>query len=102
MLPTKIRCKSINHQSGAKVDDENLNKNFFFEENLNYIQVGKGYLEFDIRMRKIDNTNFIVANDNTIEVIRLPKIAFAYTIHSSRLSTSAGTKIEQNKFVGPF
>ena len=59
------RDYKLYHQSGAKVDDGNSNIKFFFGENLNYIQVGIGYLEFDIRIRKTDNTTFIVAADDT-------------------------------------
>ena len=91
----------IYHQSGANVDAENSQIKFYFGENHNFIQVGNGYLEFDIRIRKSDNANFIVANDNTNEVIRLVNNAFAYTIHDARISTSAGVEIEQNKYVGP-
>ena len=43
----------------------------------------------------------VVASDNTYEIIRLVKNAFAYTIHDARISTSAGIEIEQNKLVGP-
>ena len=90
----------IYHQSGAKRDDENSNFNFFFGENLNSLQVGNGHLEVDILTRKADNTNFIGNNDNTNEVIRLVNITFAYTNHDACNSTSAGTEIVQNKFVG--
>ena len=77
------------------------NLKFLFGETLNCLQVGNGYLEFDIRNRKADNNSFIVANDNTNEVIGLVKNAFALTIHDSTISTSAGTEMEQNKLVGP-
>ena len=30
----------------------------FFDENNNYHQIGNAYLEFDIRVRKNDTTNF--------------------------------------------
>ena len=41
------------HKPGAKIHDENSNIKFFFGENLNYIQVGTGFLEFDTRILKI-------------------------------------------------
>ena len=91
----------IYHQSGANVNAENSQIKFYFGENHNFIQVGNGYLEFDIRIRKNDKADFIVANDNTNEVIRLVNNAFAYTMHDARISTSAGVEIEQNKYVGP-
>ena len=73
----------------------------FPRENLNYIQVDNGHLEFEIKVTKADNTNFIVAADNTKEVLRLINKAFAFTIHDARISTSAGTEIEQNNIVAP-
>ena len=89
------------HQSGANVDAEKSQIKFYFGENHNFIQVGNGYLEFDIRVRRVNNANFIVADDNTNELIRLVNNAFAYTIHDARISSSAGVEIEQNKYVGP-
>ena len=91
----------IYHQSGANVDADNSQIKFYFGENHNFIQVGNGYLEFDIRVRKRNNAIFIVADNNTNEIIRLVNNAFAYTIHDARISTSAGVEIEQNKYVGP-
>ena len=38
------------HQHGAEVNDENQNIKFYFEENLNYIQIGSSYLEIDIEI----------------------------------------------------
>ena len=84
----------IYHQSGANVDNENSNVKLFFEENHNFIQVGNGYLEFDTKIRKADNTNFVNA-----EVIILVNNAFPNIYHDARISTSSGVKIEQNKFV---
>ena len=90
----------IYHQSGANVDAENSQIKFYFGENHNFIQVGNGYLEFDIRIRRDDGNPFtIVAPGN--DIIRLVNNAFAYTIHDARISTSAGVEIEQNKYVGP-
>ena len=51
-----------------------------FWRKYNYIRVGKGYSELDITNRKSDNTNFILADKNTNEVIRLVNITFACTI----------------------
>ena len=90
----------IYQQSGANVDAENSQIKFCFGENHNFIQVGNGYLEFDIRVRRVNNASFIVPNDNTNELLRLVNNAFAYTIHDARISTSSGVEIEQNKYVG--
>ena len=49
---TKRDFMKIYHQSGANVDAENSQIKFYFDENHNFIEVGNGYLEFDIRVRK--------------------------------------------------
>ena len=78
----------IYHQSGANVDAENSQIKFYFGENDNFIQVGNGYLDFDIRVRRADGNAFtIVAPGN--DVISIVNNAFAYTIHDARISTSA-------------
>ena len=67
----------------------------------NYIQKTKCNLEYKVRLRETDNSNSILANENTNEVIRIIKSAFVITFHDARISTSSGTEIEQNNFVGP-
>ena len=90
----------IYHQSAANVDAENSQIKFYFGENHNFIEVGKGYLEFDIRIRRAGGNAFtIVAPGN--DIIRLFNNAFAHTIHDARISTSAGVGIEQNNYVRP-
>ena len=91
---------TIYHQSGFDVNNENSNNNFYFGENHNFIQVGNGYLEFDIKTRKDNNDNFSITFPGH-DVIRLLNNASAYTLHDARISTSSGVEIEQNKFVGP-
>ena len=93
----------IYHQYGANVDAENSQIKFYFGENHNFIQVGNGYLEFDIRIRRVNGNAFRVpVNDgDQNDIVRLVNNAFAYTIHDARISTSAGVEIEQNKYVGP-
>ena len=85
----------IYHQHGAEVNNENQNINFYFGENLNYIQIGNAYLEIDIEVRKADRTNFAKAVE-----IRLVNNGLAYIFQEGRLSTSAGTEIEHNKNLG--
>ena len=100
--PIRRLFLKICHQIGQLVNDENQGSNFFCGENLNCIQEGKGFLEFDIKIRKADNTDLVVFNDVVSnEVVRLVKIAFDYTIHDARISISTGTEKELNKFVGP-
>ena len=63
--------------------------------------MGNGQLEFEIRVRTADNTNFIVASDKTNVGIRFFNNTLAFTIHDARVSTSSGTEIQQNKFIDP-
>ena len=90
----------IYHQSGADVNNENSIIKFCFGENHNFIQVGNGYLEFDIKVRKGNNYNLSISATGH-DINRLVNNAFAYTIHDARISISSGVEIEQNKFVGP-
>ena len=88
-------------QHGVEKNDDNQGVQFLFGQNLNSLQIGHAYLEVEIRDRKADITDFILASDNTNKVIRLVNNAFASTIHDARISTSFGTEIELNEFVGP-
>ena len=75
---------------------------FFPWEKPNSFQVGIGYLEFDLKVTKIDNTYFFVSSDViTNEVIRLVNSAFVFTLLVARNSTFSGTELEQNKNVDP-
>ena len=85
----------IYHQHGAEVNNENQNIEFYFEENLNYIQIGNAYLEIDIEVARDDGDNFADADE-----IRLVNNALAYVFQEGRLSTSAGTEVEHNKNLG--
>ena len=91
----------IYHQSGANVEAENSQINIYFGENHNFIQVGNGYLEFDIRVRRVNGIAFAIGLAPGGDITRLVNNAFAYTIHDARISSSAGVEIEQNKYVGP-
>ena len=91
----------IYHQSGANVDAENSQIKFYFGENHNFIQVGNGYLEFDIRVKRANGNAFAIGLAPGADIIRLVNNAFAYTIHDARISSAAGVEIEQNKYVGP-
>ena len=91
----------ICHQSGANVDAENSQIKVYFGENHNFNQVGNGYLEFDIRVRRANGNAFAIGLAPGGDIIRLVNNAFAYTIHDGRIASSAGVEIEQNKYVGP-
>ena len=55
---TKRDFIKIYHESGANNDAENSQIKFYFGENHNVIQVGNGYLEFDIRVRRANGYPF--------------------------------------------
>ena len=48
---------------------------FIFSENNNYHQIGNAFLEFDIKVRKNDTTNF-----HTEDPIRILSNAFAFVL----------------------
>ena len=48
----------IYHQQGAQLNQSDQNFEFIFGENNNYHQIGNGFLEFNITVRKSDTTNF--------------------------------------------
>ena len=91
----------IYHQSRANVDAENSQIKFYFGENHNFIQVGNGYLDFDMKVRRGHGNPFGIADPPGVDVIRVVNNAFAYTIHDARISSSSGVDMEQNKYVGP-
>ena len=55
---------------------------------------------FEVAVTFLTGYNFIVADDNTNEVIILVNNAIAFTLQEARISTSAATDIEQSKNVG--
>ena len=73
----------------------------FFGYNLNYIQIGHAYLDYEIGVRKADITIFMVSTDNTSGFIGLVNNPFNFTIHDAGVSTSSGIVLEQNSFVAP-
>ena len=85
----------VYHQQGAQLNQSDQNVEFIFGENNNYHQLGSAYLEFDITIRRNDGNNF-GAND----AIRLTNNGLAYVFKEARLSTTSGSDLEHNKFVG--
>ena len=89
------------HHQGAHLNDSNQDKDFFFCEINNYRQIGNGYLEFDITLRKNSSEfNKLDGDGNADEHIRFLNNAFAYALSTATLSTTAGEKLDQNKYVG--
>ena len=85
----------IYHQQGAQLNQSDQNIEFIFGENNNYHQIGNGYLEFNITVRKNDTANFHIENP-----LRLVNNAYAFCFKEGRLSTTIGSDIEHNKICG--
>ena len=85
----------IYHQQGAQLNQSDQNIELIFGENNNYHQIGNGYLEFHITVRKNDTTNFHIEDP-----IRLVNNGYAFCFKEARLSTTIGSDIEHNKFCG--
>ena len=85
----------IYHRQGDQLNQSDRNIEFIFGENNNYHQIGNAYLEFNITVRKNDDTNF--HNDDPV---RLVNNGFAFCFKEALLSTTIGSDIEINKFCG--
>ena len=81
------------HQQGTQLNQSDQNIEIIFGENSNYHQIGNGYLDFNIIVRKNDITNF-----HREDPIRLVNNGYAFCFKEARLSTSFGSDIEHNKF----
>ena len=85
----------IYHRQGDQLNQSDQNIEFIFGENNNYHQIGNGYLQFNITVRKNDDTNF-----HFDDPVRLVNNGFAFCFKEARLSTTIGSDIEINKFCG--
>ena len=85
----------IYHRQGDQLNQSDQNIEFIFGENNNFHQIGNAYLEFNITVRKNDDTNF-----HYDDPIRLVNNGFAFCFKEARLSTIIGSDIEINKFCG--
>ena len=83
----------VYHQQGAQSNQSDQNNEIIFGENNTYHQIGNGYLEFNITVRKNYTTNFHIEDP-----IRLINIGYAFRFKEARLSTTIGSDIEHNKF----
>ena len=68
---------------------------FIFGENNNYHQIGNAYLEFNITVRKNDDTKF-----HYDDPVRLVNNGFAFCFKEARVGTTIGLDIENIKFCG--
>ena len=85
----------IYHQQGSQLNQSDQNIEIIFGENINYHQIGKGNLEFNITVRKVDTRNFHIEDH-----IRLVKNGYAFCFKEACLSTNFGSDIEHIKFCG--
>ena len=85
----------IYHRQGDQLNQHDQNIEFIFGENNNYHQIGKAYLEFNITVRKNDDTIF-----HFDDPVRLVNNGFAFCFKEARLSTTIGSDIEINKICG--
>ena len=77
----------IYHQQDAVLNDPDQNIEFIFGENNNYHQVGNSYLQYDITVRKGDNTNF--ADGDVIRLVNNVRLLIlfqkCYYLHYFRI-----------------
>ena len=85
----------IYHRQGDQLNQSDQNIEIIFGENNNYHQIGNAYLEFNITVRKNDDTNF-----HFDDPIRLVNNGFAFCFKEALLSTTTGSDIEINNFCG--
>ena len=83
----------IYHRQGDQLNQSDQNIELFFGENNNYHQIGNAYLEFNITVRKNDDTNF-----HFDDPVRLVNNGFAFCFKEARLITTIGSDTEINKF----
>ena len=89
----KIDFTKIYHQQGAQLKQSDQSIECILGENNMYHQIGNGYLEFNITVRKNDTTNF-----HREEPIRLVNNGYAFCFKEARLSSTIGNHIEHRKF----
>ena len=83
------------HRQGDQLNQSYQNIEFVFGENNNCHQIGNAYLEFNITVRKNDDTNF-----QHEDLVRLVKNGYGFCFKEASLSTTIGGDIEINKFCG--
>ena len=88
-------------QQIGQLKDSNQGADFVFGKNDNCHQVGNGYLEVDLTLRKNGKKFIKVDGAGYIdETIKLMNIDFVYAFIIATLSTTGGKEIEQNKQIG--
>ena len=85
----------IYHPQGDQLNKSDQYNELVFSEINNYHQIGNSYLEFNITVRKNDDTNF-----HYDEPVRLVNNNFDFFKKRSTLGTTIGGEFEFNKFCG--
>ena len=85
----------IYHRQGDRLNQSDQNSEFIFGESNNYHQIVNAYIEFNITVRKIDDTNFYYD-----DLVRLVNNGYAFCFKEARLGTTIGSDIEINKSCG--
>ena len=76
---TKRDFTKIYHHQGAQLNQSDQNIEFTVGENNYYHQIGNGYLEYNITVRKNDPTNFHIEDP-----IRLANNGYAFCFKEAR------------------
>ena len=82
----------IYHRQGDQLNQSDHNIELIFGESNNCHQIGNAYLEFNITVRKNDDTKF-----HHEDHVRLVNNGYAFCFKEARLSTTIGSDIEINK-----
>ena len=85
----------VYHRQGDQLNQSDQIIEFIFGKNNNYHQIGNACLEFNITVRKNDDTNF-----HHEYPVRSVNIGFAFCFEEARLGTTVGSDSEINKFCG--
>ena len=85
----------IYHRQGDQLNQSDQNIDIIFGENNKYHQIGNAYLEFNITVRKNNDTIF-----HHEDPVRLVNNGFAFCFKEARLGTTIGSDNENNKFCG--
>ena len=89
----------ICHQQAANLKASDQNVEFLVGENNNCHQIGNVCLQYELTIEKgvAVAANSVLVNG---DAIRLVINAFAYCFREARLSTTGGSDIEHNKYIG--
>ena len=82
-------------RQGDQLNQSDQNIEFTFGENNNYHQIGNAFLEFNITVRKNDDTNF-----HHEDPVRLVFNGLAFCFKEAYLTTTIGSDIEINNSCG--